>query len=177
MSTHMVILPLVILGMTVASSMAGLSAQAYFDRYHKEIFEGAKCNAGWIELSQRVQDAAHRCAKKEVMGSYLCFLTCVSREYEYITPGTTHDLDMGMADLVAMESFNTSTRTGRDSYFKVSLKRYHCAEEFVVGEGKKVVLAMKYDVAEDCETARAFFTCTWPTLTCDKYNIKEETTE
>lgn len=88
----------------------------------------------------------------------------MSREYEYITPGTTHDLDMGMADLVAMESFNTSTRTGRDSYFKVSLKRYHCAEEFVVGEGKKVVLAMKYDVAEDCETARAFFTCTWPTL-------------
>lgn len=78
----MVILPLVILGMTVASSMAGLSAQAYFDRYHKEIFEGAKCNAGWIELSQRVQDAAHRCAKKEVMGSYLVSLNLAHFSYQ-----------------------------------------------------------------------------------------------
>lgn len=88
----------------------------------------------------------------------------MSREYEYITPGSESDLDMGMADLVAQESFNMTYRKGRDSYFKVALKRYSCAEEFVVGEGKKVKLAMKYDVAGDCETARAFFACTWPVL-------------
>lgn len=59
-----------------------------------------------------------------------CFLVCTYKEFGYFSKNDEGhvELDYGLAGIVTQESFDLTTKKGRDQHFQLALRRYECGQ-------------------------------------------------
>ncbi|XP_021961965.2 uncharacterized protein LOC110857670 isoform X2 [Folsomia candida] len=147
-------------------------AEEYFQRFHATLNHGISgCHPGFKEPSSRVLGASVKC-RDTTTASYLCFLICVYRNFEYIVPEKEDELDYAMADIVTMETFDMTQKEGRDSYTKISRARYQCGKDYL--DTRHGNFSLTFDESEKCASSAQFFVCSIKSLTCDdeKYAVR-----